>query len=664
MSEKRSLARGNFVSENEVKNTHSPTIEQVKNGYTPGTPELPELPDNLVTTDDLDNLVTLEISPIKSQLVSINNDLSTRATITWVLEQIRTITGIDVPDLTNYVTKNDLSKYSLVDHTHINTSRMIVNGEYVEIGNNEQNNYVRIKYRKNNQGYYRLITFGEQGMVSGLSSNGNRYFTIDDDGIANFKGYLLNGIDINTLYARKNDIVDMATISWVSDQLQNITNPSPTTPSEFLSYSFTESDHTLYARYNNNYGSIMIASRTDNNAVPTYTCIGAFGYPFSVALPGDMNGTPPTVSSLKLFTVDQSGTIDVLSGYSIAGTDIKNIFATKEELQNIEHLACKTVDATEHVYASLISAHNLLTSPIINGYNAPLVTDEDITTRSQVESLVVTHSDNSTHIGDALHFHDTTGTIQASFELTKSTYYGSHHPLKTKSIDVEYINDCYVPHGYPDEVLPLEMFIPVVKYDSVMEIGKYIDFHSTANTDYDVRLMCDGNKLILKSRGGTTTNLNTTVTHNAPINEDLCSFQLGAPVFTTGSIYHYDPMTHTYVSGTGGGFTDCIPSVKTTGSYRQYLGICVGIHEAGCKLYVGDTVKSEVEIQQPTITFASHGDYLFRVNDSSQYQVGDIVLFDGNKLDDDLIITSKIQQSIVGKVSGIVDEHLLAIFKD
>lgn len=157
--------------------------------------------------------------------------------------------------------------------------------------------------------------------------------------------------------------------------------------------------------------------------------------------------------------------------------------------------------------------------------------------------------------------------------------------------------------------------------------------------------------------------LNTTITHNAPINEPIEAFQLGSPVFSTGIIHHYDPETKMYVAGIDD-YTNCIPSVKTIGSYKQYLGICTNIHPSGSTLLVGDGVKVEVTIEQPTITFATHGDFLFRVNNSSQYEVGDVVLFDGNKLDENLMITTKIQQSIVGKVTGIVDEHLLCIFKD
>lgn len=94
------------------------------------------------------------------------------------------------------------------------------------------------------------------------------------------------------------------------------------------------------------------------------------------------------------------------------------------------------------------------------------------------------------------------------------------------------------------------------------------------------------------------------------------------------------------------------------------MGICVCKHEKGDIVSIGDTLKHDVQIDQETIDFATHGDYYFRVNDSSQYEIGDIVLFDGNKLDDDLRITTKILSSIVGKVVGVIDEHLLAVFKD
>ncbi|KAH0786394.1 minor tail protein [Histomonas meleagridis] len=155
--------------------------------------------------------------------------------------------------------------------------------------------------------------------------------------------------------------------------------------------------------------------------------------------------------------------------------------------------------------------------------------------------------------------------------------------------------------------------------------------------------------------------INTTIIHNAPVEEDLTQFQIGSPVFLTGNVY---ALTNEgkYVTNTSS--TDCIPSVKTSGTYKEYLGICVAKHGTGYKASIGDVIKREIEILQDTIDFATHGDFYFRVNNTADYEIGDVVLFDGNKLSDDLVITTKILNSIVGKVTGKIDEHLLSIFKE
>ena len=88
-------------------------------------------------------------------------------------------------------------------------------------------------------------------------------------------------------------------------------------------------------------------------------------------------------------------------------------------------------------------------------------------------------------------------------------------------------------------------------------------------------------------------------------------------MFATGLVYHHDDESQTYIAGATT-MTDCIPSVKTTGSYRQYMGICTAIHESPYTALLGDVMKVEVTINQPTIDFATHEDFLFRVNDSSQ----------------------------------------------
>ncbi len=73
-------------------------------------------------------------------------------------------------------------------------------------------------------------------------------------------------------------------------------------------------------------------------------------------------------------------------------------------------------------------------------------------------------------------------------------------------------------------------------------------------------------------------------------------------------------------------------------------------------------------MQKNCITFASGGDYLVRVDDTSCYAIGDEVFIDNedNKLkilSGETAITSKIKRMIVGIITGIIDEKTLAVFK-
>ncbi len=122
-----------------------------------------------------------------------------------------------------------------------------------------------------------------------------------------------------------------------------------------------------------------------------------------------------------------------------------------------------------------------------------------------------------------------------------------------------------------------------------------------------------------------------TITHRAPITEPIENYIIGNPVFNAGVFGNITPI-------------NCIPSVKSTGTYREYLGIIVRINE-------------------DSIDFATHGDYLFRVNNSSNYHIGDILTYDGNIIADDTFINSKIMTSIVGKVTAIIEENTVAVFK-
>ena len=191
---------------------------------------------------------------------------------------------------------------------------------------------------------------------------------------------------------------------------------------------------------------------------------------------------------------------------------------------------------------------------------------------------------------------------------------------------------------------------------------------STANYDWMLGIQSNhdlvfysysGARVGYLSSSGSGGKINTTITHNAPIVESLNNYEIGSPVFMSGHVYRYGEGT--YVEETTS--TDCISSVKSTGTYKEFLGIVVNKHKSGDKVTIGDVVKYDVEINQETVDFATHGDYYFRVDDSSKYKIGDTVLYDGSIVDDDVPITNKIIKSTIGSITGIINEHYVSVFK-
>ena len=158
----------------------------------------------------------------------------------------------------------------------------------------------------------------------------------------------------------------------------------------------------------------------------------------------------------------------------------------------------------------------------------------------------------------------------------------------------------------------------------------------------------------LTVNGKVTSNGSNTITHYCPIEagEEISYYKIGKPVFMSGHVYKRvidtqdENINPIWQSSTINDSTDCICSVIVDGSWKDFVGIITDVDsENGC------------------IKFATHGDYLFYVDDANLYQIGDVLLYDGRILDEDYAMTLKIQQSIVGKVSGKINEHYLALFK-
>ena len=139
-------------------------------------------------------------------------------------------------------------------------------------------------------------------------------------------------------------------------------------------------------------------------------------------------------------------------------------------------------------------------------------------------------------------------------------------------------------------------------------------------------------------------NPSTTITHYAPIEEPIANYHIGNPTFMSGKVYKLDE--NHWILSTPTDSIDCICSCITTGNSKTFAGIITSI-----------------DTENNSITFATHGDYLFKVDDSTKYNIGDTICYDGSVIVDNTIPTIAIQQSIIGKVSSIVDDKTLAIFK-
>ena len=142
----------------------------------------------------------------------------------------------------------------------------------------------------------------------------------------------------------------------------------------------------------------------------------------------------------------------------------------------------------------------------------------------------------------------------------------------------------------------------------------------------------------------TTKIVSQTVTHDTIPEEDISNYQIGRPVFLTGNAYMN--RNNSWIPSANAP-TDCICGVKTSGTYKEYVGVVTNI----------DKVNNMVE-------FATHGDFYFTVDNSDKYKIGDTILYDGRILNDDMVINNKMIRMTVGVVSAKINATTLAVFRD
>ena len=170
-------------------------------------------------------------------------------------------------------------------------------------------------------------------------------------------------------------------------------------------------------------------------------------------------------------------------------------------------------------------------------------------------------------------------------------------------------------------------------------------------------------------------NSSRTITHLSPVlsDEDYENIEVGQPVFRSGNVYKIQTVEGTtdefeFVDSSVNDMTDCVPGVKSSGTYKQFIGIVTAKHDKNVVFKIDDAVTYVEKFTQNTVEFATHGDFMFKIpsgHTSSEYSVGDEIMFDGSIVDDESPLTMKISRSLIGSVTKIFEnEGFLAVFKD
>ena len=168
----------------------------------------------------------------------------------------------------------------------------------------------------------------------------------------------------------------------------------------------------------------------------------------------------------------------------------------------------------------------------------------------------------------------------------------------------------------------------------------------------DVKFTYQNAQTLLTTKIGELESNNSMTIQHLTLTSDP-NMKVGSPVFLTGEIVgkNFSPLTLSS--------TDCVPIVKTTGDWTQFVGICTEVDVS----YYGRTSQKYKGIEHAYIRFATHGDFQMAVEDSSKYKVGDLITYDGTVVDTSAPLDYKTMFSIVGSVSAIVKNNSVAIFR-
>ena len=185
--------------------------------------------------------------------------------------------------------------------------------------------------------------------------------------------------------------------------------------------------------------------------------------------------------------------------------------------------------------------------------------------------------------------------------------------------------------------------------------------------------------------------INNTIFHNAPITNNISEYNLGDPVFLSddNKIYYLDKVDnsqdiYTYKEITNNFLDKSIDQIHkvqniipSNNPYNKFIGVVIKInHKENIYKTSINGIVIETKLNIDTIDFATHGDFIFKVNDNTiehqttsgnmkVYEIGDEILYDGRIIDYDQPISRKLENSIVGKITYIPSDNInyLSVFK-
>jgi len=177
-------------------------------------------------------------------------------------------------------------------------------------------------------------------------------------------------------------------------------------------------------------------------------------------------------------------------------------------------------------------------------------------------------------------------------------------------------------------------------------------------------------------------NINKTITHNALIYGNIENYHIGEPVFLlenqvyylqliNNNLYKYTEINKdNYLKNS----INQVPKL-TNKNNGKFIGIITAIYPANTLLKISD-YNNYIKIDNDTIDFTTHGDYIFKVNNNTIehqttsggnkiYEIGDEILYDGRIIDPEQPLTRKLENMIIGKITYIPEDNTdyVSVFK-